>query len=65
MDIIGPLGFKAKEKNETYFIEYSRMINKFTQEFIQNYCNANGDIIWEKIVRLNAAIKSPKIYKKK
>jgi hypothetical protein len=40
------------------------MINKFTQEFVQNYCNANGDIEWEKIVRLNAAIKVSKTSKK-
>lgn len=39
--------------------------NKFTQEFIQDYCNANGDIEWEKIVRMNAAIKPPKTSKKK
>lgn len=64
VDIIEPLGSKAKEKNEAYFIEYSRMINKFTQEFVQNYCNANGDIEWEKIVRLNAAIKVSKTSKK-
>ena len=64
MDIIEPLGFKAKEKNEEYYIEYGRMINKFTQEFIKDYCNANGDIEWEKIVRLNAAIKTPKVSKK-
>ena len=40
------------------------MIKKFTQEFIKDYCNANGDIEWEKIVRLNAAIKTPKVSKK-
>lgn len=65
VDIIEPLGYKAKEKNEEYFIEYGRMINKFTQEFIQDYCNADGDIEWEKIVRLNAAIKSSQTSKKK
>lgn len=65
VDIIEPLGFKAKEKNEEYFVEYGRMVNKFTQEFIQDYCNENGDIVWEKIVRLNAAIKDTKPGKKK
>ncbi|WP_293589071.1 PmeII family type II restriction endonuclease [Prevotella sp.] len=65
VDIIEPLGYKAKEKNEEYFIEYGRMINKFTQEFIRDYCNADGDIEWEKIVRLNAAIKSSQTSKKK
>ena len=65
IDIIEPLGFKAKEKNEEYFVEYGRMINKFTQEFIQDYCNNDGDIEWEKIVRLNAAIKVNKTPDKK
>lgn len=65
VDIIEPLGFKAKEKNEEYTREYGRMINKFTQEFIRDYCDSNGDIKWEKIVKLNAAIKSPKTFKKK
>lgn len=36
------------------------MINKFTQEFIAEYCDNDGNINWNKIVRLNAAIKQPK-----
>lgn len=63
IDIIEPLGYKAKEKNEEYFKEYGRMINKFTLEFIKDYCNDNGDINWDKIVRLNAAIKPVKATK--
>ena len=60
VDIIEPLGFKAKEKNEEYYKEYGRMINKLTQEFIAEYCDQEGNINWDKIVRLNAAIKLPK-----
>ena len=60
VDIVEPLGYKAKEKNEEYKKEYVRMINKFTAEFITNFCNENGDILWDKIVRINAAIKAPK-----
>ena len=36
------------------------MINKFTKDFLANYCNADNSINWDKIVRLNAAIKQPK-----
>ena len=36
------------------------MINKFTKEFIADYCNDKGDINWDKIVRLNAGIKQPR-----
>ena len=60
VDIVEPLGFKAKEKNEEYYQEYGRMINKFTQEFIAEYCDPEGNINWDKIVRMNAAIKQPK-----
>ena len=60
VDIVEPLGFKAKEKNEEYYQEYGRMINKFTQEFIAEYCDEKGNINWDKIVRMNAAIKQPK-----
>lgn len=60
VDIIEPLGFKAKEKNEEYYQEYGKMINKITQQFIKNFCAEDGSINWEKIVRLNAAIKELK-----
>lgn len=63
IDIIEPLGFKAKEKNEEYFKEYNKLINKFTLEFLKDYCNTDGDINWEKIVRMNCAIKHPKATK--
>lgn len=65
VDIVEPLGHKAKEKNDEYYIEYGKMINKFTQEFITNYCGGDGNINWEKIVRLNAGIVPPKTPKEK
>lgn len=57
IDIIDPLGTRAKEKNEEYHMKYSSMINKFTKEFIEDYCKNTGEINWEKIVIMNAAIK--------
>ena len=49
-----------KEKNEEYYKAYAQMLNKFVREFVNEYCNENNDIEWEKIVRLNAAIKPTK-----
>ena len=60
IDIVEPLGYKAKEKNDEYYVEYGKMINKFTLEFIVEYCDEEGNIDWDKIVRLNAAVKQPK-----
>jgi len=54
-DIIEPIGHKAKEKNEFFIESYSNMINKFTKEFSNDFCNNNGQINWEKLVEFNSA----------
>ncbi len=53
-EIIEPLGHRAKEKNEQFAEEYAKVINKFTLEFSQEYCDNSGKIMWEKLVRLNS-----------
>lgn len=55
VDIIKPLGADALEKNQEYKDAYDRMINKFTKEFANEYCDENGDICWDEIVRLNSS----------
>ena len=54
-DIIEPLGHQAKEKNQQFVQEYAKVINKFTSEFIGTFCNADGNMLWEEIVRFNSA----------
>jgi hypothetical protein len=55
IEIIEPLGHKAKEKNDDFLISYFQMINKFTKEFANEYCLDTGEINWEKLVRFNSA----------
>lgn len=55
IDIIEPLGHKAKEKNDDFVKSYSQMINKFTKEFAIDFCKVNGEIDWDKLVRFNSA----------
>jgi hypothetical protein len=55
-EIIEPVGHEAKEKNDMYLESYANMINKFTREFINDYCNDDGSINWDKIVEYNSAI---------
>jgi hypothetical protein len=62
-EIIEPLGYKAKERNEDFLASYSQMINKFTKEFLENYCNDNGAIDWIKFVRFNSEKEKPIIKK--
>ncbi len=53
-ELIEPLGHKAKEKNEQFFVEYSKVLNKFTFEFIEMFCDVSGAILWEKVVQFNS-----------
>lgn len=52
--IIEPLGHKAKEKNEEFLEEYSKIITNFTVEFAGEFCE-NGKISWVKLVEFNSA----------
>jgi hypothetical protein len=65
LDIIKPLGFKAKEKNERFNVSYSNLINNFTQEFIKTYCLEDGSINWDLIVKINSAYDKPLAPRKK
>jgi len=62
-EIIEPLGHKAKEKNDEFVKSYSQMINKFTKQFSNEFCNDFGDIEWEKLVQFNSATNEPKTKK--
>ena len=52
--IVKPLGYKVKELNETFNVRKSEIINKFTKEFIEDFCDNNGKILWEKLVKFNS-----------
>lgn len=54
LDIIEPLGYKAKQRNDDFYKEYAKVVNKFNREFSLEYCDENGEIAWEKIVALNS-----------
>jgi hypothetical protein len=53
VEIIEPLGYRAKERNQEFFLQYRRIINLFTNEFFQQFCT-DGVIDWEKLVRFNS-----------
>lgn len=54
VDIIEPLGHKAKERNEAFMESYSKMLNKFVREFTTDFCNDDGAINWTKLVKFNS-----------
>ena len=54
-EIIEPLGHQAKERNDEFIKSYSHMVNKFTLEFGNDFCDIDGAIDWEKLVKFNSS----------
>jgi hypothetical protein len=57
LDIIQPLGHKARERNTDFQKLYTQRINKFTKEFSNSFCNESGDIDWKELVEFNSGRK--------
>lgn len=57
INIIEPLGYKAKEKNDAYLESYNQIVNKFTGEFLKKFCD-NGLVNWKRIVEFNSSNKN-------
>ncbi len=53
-DIIEPIGYRAIEHNRTFDNEKTRLENRFTKEFIDKFCDANGSIDWIRLVEFNS-----------
>ncbi|MDI6754288.1 MAG: PmeII family type II restriction endonuclease [Thermodesulfobacteriota bacterium] len=53
-DLIEPIGHRAKEHNENFLCERGRVINLFTRQFIDEFCDATGAINWMKLVEFNS-----------
>lgn len=53
IDVIQPIGHKAKQKNEEFLEAYSTVLNKFTLEFAQRFC-IDGKIDWKKLLEFNS-----------
>jgi hypothetical protein len=51
--IIEPIGYKAKEHNDVFEQEKNKVINMFTKEFLDLFCD-EGVINWEKLVEFNS-----------
>lgn len=54
IQIIEPLGYQAKQRNDKFKEEYAKLVNRFTYDFMGEYCLTNGEINWEKLVAYNS-----------
>ena len=53
-DIIDPIGHRAKEHNDKFLSEKSKLTNRLTKMFIDDFCDPSGAINWLKLVRHNS-----------
>ncbi len=53
-DIVEPIGYKAREHNEAFHKDRSRVVNRFTKEFIDIFCDGTGAIDWVKLVEFSS-----------
>ena len=54
IEIIEPLGYRAREHNEKYYKERSKISNILTQKFIERFCLEDGSINWYELVKANS-----------
>jgi hypothetical protein len=54
-NIIEPLGYRAEDRNAQFQQEYYKVINRFTLEFTQTFCDSEGAIVWERLVQFNSS----------
>lgn len=50
VEIIEPIGYRARQHNQDFVTERAKITNQFTKQFIEQYCNEVGTINWEKLV---------------
>lgn len=55
LEIVEPLGHDARRRNDEFSKEYSKVINRFTAEFVREFCSEDGGIDWNKLVSFNSA----------
>jgi hypothetical protein len=52
--IIVPIGHRAKERNEEFAGEYAKVLNRFTEQFVAEFCSRDGSIDWERLLSFNS-----------
>ncbi len=52
--VVEPIGYKAKEKNKEYQVEYEKLLNRLTKDFSNLFCRKDGSINWETILKFTS-----------
>lgn len=58
-EIIVPLGVDAKKRTDEFQEKYNNVKTLFTKAFIEEFCNADGSINWDKLLVFNSGSLPP------
>lgn len=53
-EIVIPIGYEAKKHNDAFIKQHALLINKFTAEFLNRFCDSDGAIKWQELVEFNS-----------
>ena len=56
-EIVEPLGYQARLRCDEFTEAYGRVLTLFTQSFTKEFCELDGSISWNKLLKLNSASK--------
>lgn len=59
VDIIEPIGHEAKRHNDDFERRRAALINRFSAQFIGDFCDAEGNIDWPRLVAFNSGNLAP------
>lgn len=54
IDIVEPIGYQARKHNEDFVEKRAALQNRFALQFIQEFCDINGNIDWHRLVAFNS-----------
>jgi hypothetical protein len=54
IEIVEPIGFRAREHNLAFDHEKGSVINRFTRDFIDQFCDVRGTIDWNRLITYNS-----------
>ena len=54
VDIIEPIGYRAREHHEDFENKKAALVNRFTRQFIETFCDSSDAIDWVRLVEFNS-----------
>lgn len=59
--IVEPVGIKAAERNGEFDKQYEKVLDAFTELLAVDFCDDQGNVLWEKVAQFSSAEKPPEL----